>query len=221
MISKNRLNYHRDATVNVAATAQVKESSIKVATEGELTIGDHTYIEDCDFNIAPGAIVKIDCHCKLKGVVLRVRRQGATFILGEYSVINNRSNIFADCLIKIGRYVLIAADCFLTDSQIHSIHWQDRREEIKQSRQAKLVEQFIKTASVTIGDDCWLGKNSQVHLPKNGGKELILGRGTIVGAGAIVKESFLKPFTKIAGVPAKFIGDIDGTDYIDRWYEKI
>lgn len=205
----------------MASTVEINRSSIDVRAGAEFTVGDYTHIEDCDFRIAPGAIVKIGAYAKLKGVVLRVRRLGATFTLGEYSTINNRSNIFADRSIEIGDYVLIAADCFFTDSQIHSVHWQDRREEIRQSRQAKMVEQFIKTAPLKIGDDCWLGKNSQIHLPKNGGEELILGRGTIVGAGAIVKESFLKPFTKIAGVPAKLIGDIDGTDYIDRWYEGI
>ena len=42
-------------------------------------------------------------------------------------------------------------------------------------------------------------------VPKRGVEEPILGCGTIVGAGAVVKESFSSSYQLIAGVPAKFI----------------
>jgi acetyltransferase-like isoleucine patch superfamily enzyme len=52
---------------------------------------------------------------------------------------------------------------------------------------------------VSIGDDCWLGHRVTVL------DGVTLGRGCVVGAGAVVTKSF-PPGSRVAGVPAKVIG---------------
>lgn len=52
---------------------------------------------------------------------------------------------------------------------------------------------------VDIGDDCWLGMNTVVLMGVS------LGKGTVVGANAVVTKSF-PDYSIVAGVPAKIIG---------------
>lgn len=61
---------------------------------------------------------------------------------------------------------------------------------------------LIKTAAVIIEDDVWLGTNAIV-LPG-----VRLGRGSIVGAGAVVVRD-VPPLTVVAGVPARIVRTLD------------
>lgn len=55
---------------------------------------------------------------------------------------------------------------------------------------------------VTIGCDAWLGAGA-IILPN-----VSIGEGAVVGAGAVVTKD-VAPFTIVAGVPAKKIGELD------------
>lgn len=55
-----------------------------------------------------------------------------------------------------------------------------------------------KSGDVIIGDDCWLGTNTTIL------QGVTLGRGCIVGAGAVVTKS-VPPYAIVAGVPARVI----------------
>ncbi len=52
---------------------------------------------------------------------------------------------------------------------------------------------------IEIGEDCWLGINAVVL------RGVVVGRGSIVGANAVVTKS-VEPYSIVAGVPAKRIG---------------
>lgn len=54
---------------------------------------------------------------------------------------------------------------------------------------------------VLIEDDVWIGSNAMII---SGGKDIIIGEGSIIAAGAIVTKD-VAPYTIVAGVPAKYI----------------
>jgi acetyltransferase-like isoleucine patch superfamily enzyme len=62
-----------------------------------------------------------------------------------------------------------------------------------------IVEQEMVHKGVVIEDDCWLGAKVTVL------DGVTIGRGTVVGAGAVVTQS-LPPLCIAAGVPARIIG---------------
>lgn len=220
LMLKNKLNYSASASVNVADNALIRNSEINVAPGAEFTVKPRAIINECKLYIQEGAIAVIGENTRLDGIRARVRKPEASLKIGRKCIINSSSIIICDRSIEIGDYVLIAPGVFLTDSQVHSLDWRERREEIDELNLGKWPDLTAKAFKLKIGDDCWLGCSSQVLAPKEGSSEIILGRGTIVGAGAIVKESFPKLFQVIAGVPAKFIRYIDDLDYIDRIYEQ-
>lgn len=66
-------------------------------------------------------------------------------------------------------------------------------------RQRPIMEQGVVCAPVTIEDDVWIGVNVTI-LPG-----VTVGKGSVLGAGAVVTKD-VKPFTVVAGVPAKVMG---------------
>lgn len=63
-------------------------------------------------------------------------------------------------------------------------------------------ENLIKDEKVIIEDDVWIGASATI-LPG-----VKIGRGAIIGAGAIVTKS-VDPYTVVAGIPAKVIRVLD------------
>ena len=57
-------------------------------------------------------------------------------------------------------------------------------------------------SDVVLGEECWIGSNA-VILPG-----VVLGKHTVVGAGAVVTKSFTEGWCVIGGVPARKIKDI-------------
>lgn len=92
-----------------------------------------------------------------------------------------------DGKIIIGKNVYIAPNCGIITTN-HDIH------DLKKHMPGK---------DIVIKDNCWIGMNS-VILPG-----VILGEGTVVGAGAVVSHSFEEGHCVIGGVPAKIIKKID------------
>ncbi len=65
------------------------------------------------------------------------------------------------------------------------------------------IAPYVRTAygRIIIGEDAWIGAGS-VILP-----DVSIGKGAVVGAGAVVTRN-VDPFTIVAGVPAKKIGEV-------------
>lgn len=105
---------------------------------------------------------------------------GSRIDVGEYVVIRASGGV------TIGDRVLVAAHAVITSRQ-----------------HPPGLPRFGVTADapVTIEDDVWIGA-SAVVLPG-----VTLGRGSIVGAGAVVTSN-VEPFTIVGGVPAKPIGRV-------------
>ncbi|MCQ1535496.1 acyltransferase [Methanosarcina sp. KYL-1] len=65
------------------------------------------------------------------------------------------------------------------------------------------IRQHVKTEKgpIKIKHDAWIGAGSIIF------PNVTIGEGSVVGAGAVVKED-VEPYTIVAGVPAKKINDV-------------
>jgi maltose O-acetyltransferase len=91
--------------------------------------------------------------------------------------------------LTLGNDVLVGPNAVLLTSQHH---WSDPS--------LPIVLQGHELAPTAIGDDVWIGANAVV-LPG-----LHIATGSVVGAGAVVTED-TQPYTIVAGVPARVVGN--------------
>jgi acetyltransferase-like isoleucine patch superfamily enzyme len=91
--------------------------------------------------------------------------------------------------LTIGANVLVGPNAVLLSSQHH---WSDPT--------LPIVLQGHRLAPTTVGDDVWIGANVVVT------PGVTIATGTVVGAGSVVTAD-TAPYTIVAGVPARHIGD--------------
>jgi maltose O-acetyltransferase len=91
--------------------------------------------------------------------------------------------------LTIGSNVLVGPNAVLLSSQHH---WSDPS--------LPIVLQGHRLAPTTIGDDVWIGANVVVT------PGVTIANGTVIGAGSVVTGD-TAPYTIVAGVPARHIGD--------------
>ncbi len=120
-------------------------------------------------------------------VVLRTLRPGAAIRIGRGTAISGGS-ICAAVDVTIGERCLLGADVAIVDTDFHSID--------PARREAGWDD--IACAPVHIGDDVFIGTRALVL------KGVRIGRGAIVGAGAVVTRS-VPDFAVVAGNPATIV----------------
>jgi acetyltransferase-like isoleucine patch superfamily enzyme len=91
--------------------------------------------------------------------------------------------------LTIGENVLVGPNTVLLSSQHH---WSDPS--------LPIVLQGHRLAPTTIGDDVWIGANVVIT------PGVTIANGTVIGAGSVVTAD-TAPYTIVAGVPARHIGD--------------
>lgn len=115
---------------------------------------------------------------------------GNNVYIGKYSII--------ECDGKIGDDVLIASNVGLIGRKDHGF-----KDIGKSMRKASWIGNDLKSEGrklkLIVGRDCWIGYGSIILT----GVEI--GRGAIVAAGSVVTKD-VKPYTIVAGNPAKKIG---------------
>lgn len=123
------------------------------------------------------------------------RWQNETFtpeiIIGEHTLVSPRCHIGCINRIIIGNHVTLGDRVYITDH----VHGHSLREEMDTP---PFDRPLVSRGGVTIEDFVQIGENCVV-LPG-----VTIGRGTIVGAGAIVTKD-LPPYCVAAGNPAKVI----------------
>ena len=138
-------------------------------------------------SIASPENITIGNNFSSTGSLYLYSNKGEIEILDNVSV-NTNVQINASCgKIKIENNVIIAPNVVLRASN-HSI---DKSNPIK--------EQSHLPGEIIVEDDVWIGSNAVIT------SNVILKRGTVVGAGAVVTKS-TEPYSIVAGVPAKIIG---------------
>lgn len=113
-------------------------------------------------------------------------REGAYLEIGANSRING-CHISASDRIIIGKNVRISQYVLIMDNDFHQVkdHFADG-----------------KKSPIIIEDDVWIAAKATIL------KGVTIGKGAVVAAGAVVTKN-VKPYTVVAGVPAKVIKEIN------------
>ncbi len=131
---------------------------------------------------------------------LLVHDYGGEIQVGDHSYIGLGTRVWSGESVKIGRYVFLAHNVNITDTNSHQLDAQERKDHfIRTNINKKPFEKgSIKTAPVVIGDHAWI--NFGVGILKG----VNIGEGAIVGAMSLVTKD-VPPYTLVAGNPARVI----------------
>jgi len=153
---------------------------------------------------------------------LDIRKQGGSIVIGNDSLIegyvvceNEKSKItignnvyvggstVIDCAesILIEDDVLISYHVTITDSDGHSVDFNDRKNNLQAYRQGMIDWSIIPTKSIKIECGAWIGARSIIL------KGVTIGKGAIIGAGSVVTHD-VPSWHIVAGNPARIIRDI-------------
>lgn len=156
-------------------------------------LDEKTYLHACPNGIDIGAETYV-----MHGAVLHVYnfrnlphagiRIGRNSLIGEYSVIRGQGGVTIGDRVYTSPFTQIIAVNHVFDDP-----------------KRPFVEQGITAEGIVIEDDVWLGAGAVIT------DGVRVGQGAVVAAGAVVTKD-VPPHTVVAGVPAKVIKEIDGTE---------
>ena len=113
------------------------------------------------------------------------------------TVIGRRCTISGINHIEIGKKVLFGPSVFITD---HS-------HEFENPMQPIIDQGVTEGGTIIIEEGCWFGHNSAVVTHR--GREIRIGKNTIVGANAVVTKS-CPPNSVLVGIPGRNVGRMFG-----------
>lgn len=173
---------------------------------GKMTIGSQTAIDDAcaldargveegAFNIGSDVLIA-------RGTAITSKADHGFIEIGDHSTIGKNCILGSCGGIRIGEWVGIAGDCYIGGGRYRT-----------DETDVPMMKQDLYTeGSVVIGDDCWIGAGARIL----DGVEI--GRGSIIGAGAIVREdvpeyTVVAPHQRLAQMPraAKETTDLRNT----------
>ena len=179
----------------------------KLIKEGYIIVGKNSDISGMNVIIRKKqkrTYLTIGDNCIVTGSFF-FEKESAIINIGSNTYIGGGSFIAAD-KITIGNDVLISWGCTVSDTNAHSLNWEERKKDVsdwkKGVEEGKIGEyknwDNVVSKPVIIGDKCWIGFNSIIL------KGVTLDEKCVVGAGSVVTKSFEKEST-IGGNPAGLI----------------
>lgn len=136
--------------------------------------------------------------------------------IGDYTLVHG-ARIICDLEIMIGDYSLLSWNVVLMDSYRVSLDPDKRRRDLEAAAHLKQRIPLIidgtphPPGAITIGRNVWIGFDTCV-LPG-----VTIGDGAIVGARSVVVED-VEPYTIAAGNPARFIRNLESSQYNERLF---
>lgn len=127
--------------------------------------------------------------------------------VGERVHIGGGTQLISKNSITIGDDVIIAWNCTIYDHNSHSIHWEERKNDVSLEWENAVKGQsvlqnkdwsVVKSAPITIGDKVWMGFGVTVL------KGVTIGEGAVIGACSVVTKD-VAPYTVVAGNPAQVV----------------
>jgi acetyltransferase-like isoleucine patch superfamily enzyme len=175
------------------------ENNVRLRFANYIRLGNGVYVDQGAYlhacpmgiDIGPGTII-------MHGAILHVYnfrnlphsgiKIGRDSLVGEYSVIRGQGGVQIGDRVYTSPFTQIIAVNHVFDDP-----------------NRPFVEQGITAEGITIEDDVWLGAGAIVT------DGVRIGKGAVVAAGAVVTKD-VPPHTVVAGIPAKAIKTVDGTD---------
>ena len=155
-----------------------------------MVIGNHTHLGEIRAE-SPGS-VEIGQHCTIRNFttfwIQSPFKVANRITIGNHVFIGQSVEFNCCDQISIGDNCLIASSTIFVDSS-HSY-----------DGESLIAGQPLKMASINLEEGVWVGSNCKILYGVN------LGKGCIIGAGAVVNKS-VPPFEIWAGVPARKIGE--------------
>ncbi len=174
-------NYRKKCSVTIGNNVQISFRRIGNFPPAALTIGDGTIFQ--------GRIA--------------ADRPGASVSIGNNTFIGSSLLVCAESIV-IGDDVLVSWGCTIVDHNSHSICWEHRKNDVRETHVGNKDWTNVQIGKVRICDKAWLGFNTLIL------KGVVVGEGAIIGAGSVVTKD-VEPYTIVAGNPARFIKRLPGT----------
>ena len=177
----------------------VIEARVRLRYASQIRLGDKVYLdENVYIHACPDGVEIGENTLVMHGAILHVYnfrnlphafiRIGKDCLIGEYTVIRGQGGVtIGDRVYTSPMTQLIAVNHVFNDP--------DR----------PFIDQGITAQGIVVEDDVWLGANAVVM------DGVSIGRGAVVAASAVVTRD-VPPHTVVAGVPARVVKSIDGSD---------
>ena len=195
----NHIRVLKNGFIKVGVGCKLSNSSIIIEKNSSLRIGRNVIIDNCiiyvngsfsveDYTFIKGGVYTIDNgalnvghHSKLSAKRFWIRFGGVVNI-GDYTNINEGSEVRCDEAITIGNYNQISFNVNIWDTNTHNIYPLDKRREITEKYWPYFGKEIErpKTKPVHIGDDCWIGENAAILKGTSLNNEVIVGYGTVL-----------------------------------------
>ncbi len=175
------------------------ESGVRLRYADRIKLGHGVYLDQGTYLHACPEGIEIGAESiVMHGAILHVYnfrglphagiKIGRNSLIGEYSVIRGQGGVVIGDRVYTSPFTQIVA--------VNHVYDDPRR---------PFVEQGITAEGIVIEDDVWLGSGVVVT------DGVRIGQGAVVAAGAVVTKD-VPPHTVVAGVPARVIKTIDGSE---------
>lgn len=186
-------SYYRYGNVFLGKDVLIEPGVVLYTDEKSLIVVENNVLieSNCKFYATNGSRIYIKSKARiLSGTEISTREAG----LGGLIEIGHGASIHRDSRIDITGNVYIEDDvktgerCFI-HTHIHNY-----------DKPGSIWDQGIRVGNVKVKKGCWIGTNVQI-MP-----DVVIGEGSIIGAGAVVTEN-IDPYVIAGGIPAKKIKD--------------
>ena len=162
-------------------------------------IGNGTRIETARLVVreSNGCRLSIGAESNIEALIV-LEKQEAEVQIGSRSHLGGGTLVDAACRIEIGDDVLIGFEVLIMDHDSHSMHFERRRDDVRDWMRGEKNWTSVVRQPVRIHDKAWIGARAIVL------KGVTIGEGAIVGAGSVVTGD-VPPWTLAAGNPARII----------------
>lgn len=183
-LKRSRIYLKQGSKLKIASNVAMLRANMKLVSNlANITIGEQCRISDTNFysegliNIGSHNIfekgIQTNSICVVGKLIIgsynRLRcdislRFWGELSIGTYNNINEGSELRCDESIRIGSYNQISYDCMIWDTNTHNIYSPEKRRMLTEKHYPLygLEDEKPKTLPVSIGDDCWIGKDSAI-----------------------------------------------------------